>query len=58
MSPNNNAIIPLPVLTSSQSQITNNKQHEVFELDPPKENTKNHDANILQAHSNQLRLQE
>ena len=37
---NNNAIIPLPVLTSSQSQIANKKQHEVFELDAPKENTK------------------
>ena len=58
MKQNNNAIIPLPVLMSSQSQIMKNEQHRVFELDTPKENTKSHDANILQACSNQLRLQE
>ena len=45
------AIIPLPVLTLLQSHIANNKQHQVFKLDPPKENTKTHDANVLQAHS-------
>ena len=42
---------------SLQSQITNNKQHKVFEIYSPKENTQKN-ANILQAHSNQLRLQD
>ena len=49
---NNNTIIPFPVLISLQSQITNNKQHKVFEIDSQKENTKKHNANILQAHLN------